>query len=58
MSRCLKYWIRLLQMEEYRYPKQCRIMLKKLDETGKITWASRIIDLLFQIGLAWIAQDV
>ena len=37
MSRCLKYWIRLLQMEEYRYPKQRYIMLKKLDENGKIT---------------------
>ena len=36
MSRCLKYWIRLLQMEEYRYPKHCYIMLKKLDENGKL----------------------
>ena len=29
-------------MEEYRYPKQCYILSKKLDENGKITWASRI----------------
>ena len=35
-----------MQMEENRYPKQSRIMLKKLDEIGKITRASRIIDLL------------
>ena len=49
-----------MQLEEYRYPKQCYIMLKKLDENGKITWASRIKDLLFkfEFGYAWTAQDV
>lgn len=50
MSRCLNYWIKILQMENHRYPKQCYFMLKRLDETGKITWASHIKEMLFSLG--------
>ena len=42
MVRCLTYWIKLLTMEIHRYPKQCYIMLKRLGEVGKITWASHV----------------
>ena len=47
MVRCLTYWIKLLTMETHRYPKQCYIMLKRLDEVGKITWASHVKEMLY-----------
>ena len=58
--KCIKYWIKLLTMPENRYPKQCYRMLKSLDDIGKITWATRVKDLLnrYGFGYAWIAQDV
>ena len=60
MVRCLTYWIKLLTMETHRYPKQCYIMLKRLDEVGKITWASHVKEMLYKYGFGyvWIAQDV
>ena len=60
MVRCLSYWTKLLTMENHRYPKQCYLMLKRLDETGKITWANHVKDMLFKFGFGyvWLAQDV
>lgn len=60
MCRCIKYWLRLLHMETRRYPKQCYLMLKSLEEAGKMTWAGEIKSLLFTYGFgyAWISQDV
>ena len=60
MTRCLSYWIKLLRMENYRYPKQSYLMLKRLDESGKTTWASHIKSMLFRFGFGyiWISQDV
>ena len=56
----VKYWIILLHMQAHRYPKQCYIMLKRLDDMGRVTWASKIMSLLFKFGFgfAWVAQDV
>ena len=31
MFRCVKYWTRLTQMQNHRYPKQCYNMLRHLD---------------------------
>ena len=47
-------------MHEWRYPKQCYLMLKSLDEIGRVTWASRIKNLLFQYGygIVWISQNI
>ena len=60
MTRCLSYWIKLLRMENHRYPKQAYLMLKRLDEGGKTTWASQIKSILFRFGFGyvWISQDV
>ena len=60
MTQCLKYWVRLLQMETHRYPKQCYEMLRSLDSLGRKTWASDIKCMLFTFGFSyvWIAQDV
>ena len=60
MTRCLKYWIRLLHMERHRYPKQCNEMLKSLDSLGRITWATHVKLMLFTYGFGyvWISQTV
>ena len=46
-------------MENHRYPKQAYLMLKRLDEGGKTTWASQIKSILFRFGFGyvWISQD-
>ena len=47
-------------MPSYRYPKQCYIMLKSLDDVGRICWATKIKNLLYKydFGFVWLSQDV
>ena len=47
-------------MGNHRYPKQCYLMLKILDDVGRKTWASSIQSLLYRFGFgyAWVAQEV
>ena len=47
-------------MQESRYPKQRYFMLKRLDEVGRKTWASSVIELLFSYGFGyvWITHEV
>ena len=47
LSNCVKYWLKLIRMQEYRYPRQCYFMLKRLDEVGRKTWASCVRELPF-----------
>ena len=56
----LKYWCKLIHMAPYRYPKQCYIMLKKLDDCGRHTYATELRNLLFThgFGFVWISQDI
>ena len=60
VTQCIKYWTKLVQMPNYRYPRQCYNMLRSLTEAGRITWASHVKSLLFQngFGYAWIANTV
>ena len=60
MTRCVKYWVKLTRLEENRYPKQCYVTLRTLDDFGKTTWASGVRNLLFEhgFGYAWIADGV
>ena len=59
-TNCIKYWCKLLQMQDSRYPKQPYEMLKSLDDVGRITWATKIKMLLFQYGFGyvWITQNI
>ena len=43
-----------------RYPKQCYRMLRQIDESGRITWASKVKTSLFEngFGYAWIADEI
>ena len=58
--RCIKYWLKLTRMEDFRYPKQSYLMLKNLDDCNRITWATSIRNLLcrYGFGYVWIAQGV
>ena len=37
MTKCIKYWLKLLHMDRQRYPKQSYILLKRLDSAGRIS---------------------
>ena len=56
MVKCVKYWVKLLQMPSHSYPKQCYLMLKRLDDAGRQTWATSIR--MFGFGYAWIAHEI
>lgn len=47
MTNCVKYWSKLTCMPNHRYPKQTYNMLRDLDQTGRVTWATHIRGLLF-----------
>jgi len=40
MTKCVRYWIKLLQMPNERYPRQCYLMLRRLDESGRKTFVT------------------
>ena len=54
MTQCVKYWVRLTQMPNYRYPKQCYNMLRSLALSGKINWASNVRLLLYKHGFGYV----
>ena len=58
--KCIKYWCKLLQMPDHRYPKNCYIMLKSQDDIGRNNWVTSVKMLLFRygFGFAWLSQDV
>lgn len=58
--RCIKYWIKLTRMSNNRYPYHCYKMLRRLDVTGRITWATRVKEILFYFGFgyAWIYENI
>jgi hypothetical protein len=60
MRRLIVYWVKLLRMPDSRYPKQCYHMLVKLDTANRITWATRVRNLLAQFGFnfIWFSQEV
>ena len=54
MSKCIKYWAKLLQIPDHRYPKQCYIMFRSLSDAGKTTWATHVRALLYKYGFGYI----
>ena len=58
--KCIKYWLRLTRMNRDRFPYQCYKMLRHLDETGRITWATKVKHLLFSygFGFVWLNEEV
>jgi hypothetical protein len=60
LIRLIKYWVRIIQLPDYRYPKIVYKMLHRLDVNGKINWASAVKNILlsYGFGYAWFAQDI
>ena len=47
-TKCAKYWLKPCSLAEQRLNRRCYIMLKNLDEAGRITWATHVKQLLYQ----------
>ena len=60
MSKCVKYWLKLIQMPVNRYPHVCYNMLKSYDDSRKISWATHVKMLLYKYGFGhvWLSQGV
>ena len=58
--RCIKYWIRLLNMDEDRFPKHAYFMLLSLDSNGTRCWVTQVRELLCSVGFqyVWLNQSV
>lgn len=58
--RCIKYWLRILNMSCDRIPKNCYSMLYKLDQVERKSWVSNIKEMLYKygFGIVWLEQGV
>ena len=56
----IKYGLRLPRMSEQRYPRQCYLMLKQIDESGMITWVTHVKKWIYRygFGIVWISENV
>ena len=60
-TKCIKYWCKLLQMSDTRYPpKDCYKMIMSHDNIGRTNWVTNIKELLYRYGYGyvWLNQDV
>ena len=59
-KKCIKYWLKLIEMSTTRCPFACYKMLKELDDNGRHTWASNVRILLSRYGFGhvWLNQGV
>ena len=58
--KCIKYWLKLLEMDDNRLPRLCYKLLHEYDSSGRRTWATEVKNLLFEMGFghAWTNQGV
>ena len=58
--RCIKYWLKILSMEDTRIPRACYNMLYEHEQAGRTNWASEIKNLLCShgFGFVWFQQGV
>ena len=47
-------------MPNSRYPRNCYLLLKNLDDAGRRTWASNVKNLIYMygFGIVWINQEI
>ena len=57
---CVRYWTKLVRMENYKLPRKAYDVLYNLDRNGKENWATNVRICLMQngFGYAWINQGV
>ena len=58
--RCIRYWVKLICMGEYRLPHKAYMMLCNLDARCKRNWVSNVRMHLFELGFGfvWMNQGV
>ena len=58
--KCIRYWLRLTRMDQFRLPRKAYNTLYTLDERGKLTWVTNVRNRLFEYGFAevWFNQGV
>lgn len=56
--KCIKYWSKLIHMQDSRLPRSCYNMLLELDISGRTTWATHVKEILYKYGFGhiWINQ--
>ena len=59
-TKCIKFWLRIVQMEESRIPKKAYNMLLFLQRQNYDTWACNVRNVLYMYGygIVWEAQSV
>ena len=61
-KKFIAYWLKLLYMDDTRYPKRLYLMLLQLENAGKIkgNWASDVKSMLYRYGFhyVWLHQGV
>eukprot|EP00745_Piridium_sociabile_P024691 TRINITY_DN39152_c0_g3_i6.p1 TRINITY_DN39152_c0_g3~~TRINITY_DN39152_c0_g3_i6.p1 ORF type:complete len:696 (-),score=54.33 TRINITY_DN39152_c0_g3_i6:199-2037(-) len=57
---CLRYWFKLIQMDNDRLPYKAYMMLLELDRVGKNCWATKVRDILCETGfnIVWLQHGV
>jgi hypothetical protein len=60
VTKCVKYWLNVLIMDDTRYPKIVYKMLLNHDSVGRTNWASKVKNILFKYGFGdiWFGQGV
>ena len=56
-KRCIKYWIRIINMPCTRYVKKCYMMLKFYDSIGHINWVSHVRQNLYTNGFGYVWEN-
>jgi hypothetical protein len=58
--KCIRYWLKIVQMDEERLPKKAYLMLQNLDGRGKTNWVSSVRMYLYRygFGFVWLNQGV
>ena len=56
-KRCIKYWLRILVMPDYRYVKKCYNMLLYYDSIGYQNWATKIRNNLYKNGFGYVWES-
>ena len=60
MHKLVKYWVKLLDMDEDRLPRSVYLMLKEHDSHGRINWVTHVRKLLYRFGfgVVWLQQNI
>ena len=58
--KCIRFWLKLTQMEQHRLPRKAYEMLYQLDERGKLNWVTKVRRKLYEsgFGFVWLNQGV